>query len=155
MKKREIFWSVSLFLSFLGFYLIENVFTIKPNVISGNGNLAILAILFFTPIFITSYFLTYKQARQIANNTKNRKIKAVILSCFIVCFTVLIFILVDYTSELIVALGGTPSNPDSRIYRFGWFNQYTNSIYFNVYTFLLTHIMAVIVGILSFVRKNN
>ncbi|GGI11844.1 hypothetical protein [Gottfriedia solisilvae] len=154
MKKREIFWSVSLFLSFLGFYLIENVFTIKPNVISGNGNLAILAILFFSPIFITSYFLTYKQARQIANNTKNRKI-AVILSCFIVCFTVLIFILVDYTSELFVALGGTPSNPDSRIYRFGWFNQYTNSIYFNVYTFLLTHIMVVIVGILSFVRKNN
>ncbi|MET3195726.1 hypothetical protein [Bacillus sp. OAE603] len=155
MKKKEIYWSFSLIFSFLGFYLIENVFTFKPNVMSGNGNLAILAILFFSPIFIASYFFTYKQARQIANNTKNRKIKAVILSSLIVCFTVLIFVLVDYTSELIVALGGTPSNPKSRIYRFGWFNQYTNSIYFNAYTFLLTHIMVVIVGILSFVRKNN
>lgn len=155
MKKREIFWSVSLFISFIGFYLIENAFTIKPNVISGNGNLAILVILLFSPIFIASYFLTYIHARQIANNTKNRKIKAFILSCLIVCFTVLIFVLVDYTCELIVALGGTPSNPDSRIYRFGWFNQYTNSIYFNVYTYLLTHIMVFIVGILSIVRKNN
>ncbi len=155
MKKREIYWSVTLFFSFLGFYLIENAFTIKPNVISGNGNLAILVILFFSPIFIASYFLTYKQARQIASNTKNRKIKAVFLSCLIVCFTVLIFVLDDYISELIIALDGTPSNPDSRIYRFGWFNQYTNSIYFNVYTFLLTHIMVVIVGILSFERQNN
>lgn len=59
------------------------------------------------------------------------------------------FLIVDYRSELIVALGGTPSNPDSQIFRYGWFNQYTNSIYFNAYTFILTHSIAIAIGTLS------
>ncbi|WP_246147067.1 hypothetical protein [Bacillus massilioanorexius] len=82
----------------------------------------------------------------------NRIKRIFFLSISFICCVLLIFPIVSYTSELIIALGGTPSNPDSRIYRFGWFNQYTNSIYFNVYTFLLTHIIVAIIGFLSIKR---
>lgn len=153
LKKRYIFWFISILLSFLGFFLIENTFTIKPEVISGNGNFGILILMLLSPFFISSYFLTYKLAREISFNTMTRIIRVVILSLSLICCALLIFPIFNYASELIIALGGTPSNPDSRIYRFGWFNQYTNSIYFNFYTFLLTHIIAVIIGIQSVIRK--
>jgi ABC-type Fe3+ transport system permease subunit len=153
--KKYIFWFISILLSFLGFYVIENTFTIKPNVISGNGNLGILIIMLLSPIFILSYYLTYKLGREVSYNATTRKLRVFILSLAFICCSLLIFPIVNYTNELIIALGGTPSNHESRIYRFGWFNQYTNSMYFNVYTFLLTHTLAVIIGILSAIRKNK
>lgn len=54
--------------------------------------------------------------------------------------------LIDFKDQLVFALGGDPTVPDSRIYRFGWFNQYTNSLYFNMYTFILSHIIALTIG---------
>ena len=155
MKKTYKFWVLSFVLSYLGFYLIENIFTIRPDVTSGNGNLGILVIIGLMPIFILSYFLTYKLSREVSITFNNRKMKVVILSLLVLCCALLLFLIVNYTDELVIALGGTPSNPDSRIYRFGWFNQYTNSLFFNAYTFLLTHIAAVVLGIvLSFRTKN-
>jgi hypothetical protein len=154
LKKTYKFWVVSFVLSYLGFYLIENIFTIRPDVTSGNGNLGILVIIGLMPIFILSYLLTYKLSREVSITFNNRKMKVVILSLLVLCCALLLFLIVNYTDELVIALGGTPSNPDSRIYRFGWFNQYTNSLFFNAYTFLLTHIAAVVLGIvLSFRTK--
>ena len=144
----HIIWFISILLSFLGFYLIEHMFTIKPDVWSGNGNLGILIMMLFSPVFILSYFTTYKMTREISSSTMKMNLRVVILTLSLFCCTFLIFLIINYTSELIIALGGTPSNPNSKIYRFGWFNQYTNSMYFNVYTFLLTHIITVIIGIL-------
>jgi ABC-type Fe3+ transport system permease subunit len=149
LKKTYKFWVVSFVLSYLGFYLIENMFTIKPDVTSGNGNLGILVIIVFMPIFILNYFLTYKLTREISSTFKNRKRKVLVLFLSVLCCALLIFPIVNYFEALVIALGGTPSNPDSRIYRFGWFNQYTNSIFFNAYTFLLTYISAVVLGIVS------
>jgi hypothetical protein len=153
LEKRYVFWFISLLLSFFGFYLIENIFTIKPDVISGNGNLGILIIVLFSPIFIASYFFTFKVVRENLINVKKRNLSVAILFLSLISCTLLIYQIINYTNELIIALGGTPTNPNSRIYRFGWFNQYTNSIYFNVYTFLLTHILAIIIGVLSTIRK--
>jgi hypothetical protein len=155
LEKRYVFWFISLLLSFFGFYLIENIFTIKPDVISGNGNLGILIIVLFSPIFIASYFFTFKVVRENLINVKNRNLSVAILFLSLISCTLLIYQIINYTNELIIALGGTPTNPNSRIYRFGWFNQYTNSIYFNVYTFLLTHILAIIIGVLSTIRKRS
>ena len=155
MKKTYKFWVLSFVLSYLGFYLIENIFTIRPDVTPGNGNLGILVIIGLMPIFILSYFLTYKLSREVSITFNNRKMKVVILSLLVLFCALLLFLIVNYNDELVIALGGTPSNPDSRIYRFGWFNQYTNSLFFNAYTFLLTHIAAVVLGIvLSFRTKN-
>lgn len=153
MKKIYIFGVIIILLSLLGFYLIENIFTIKPNVTSGNGNLGILIIFLLSPIFIASYFFTYKMAREISYNIKKKRIRVFILSLSLICSIILVFQIVNYINELIIALGGTPSNPDSRIYRFGWFNQYTNSMYFNLFTFLLTDIITFIIGNLSVIKR--
>jgi hypothetical protein len=109
----------------------------------------------FSPIFIASYFFTFKVVRENLINVKNRNLSVAILFLSLISCTLLIYQIINYTNELIIALGGTPTNPNSRIYRFGWFNQYTNSIYFNVYTFLLTHILAIIIGVLSTIRKRS
>ena len=67
-----------------------------------------------------------------------KMIVAILVLSLTIC-ALLILLISNYTNGLIIALGGTPSDPESRIYRFGWFNQYTNSLFFNVYTFFLTH----------------
>ncbi|MCJ1909009.1 hypothetical protein [Planococcus ruber] len=152
---KDIIGVIFVLLSFLGFYLIENVFTIEPQVTSGNGNLGMLIILLLSPIFFVSYFYTFKKTREVFYKVQKKIIKALILSLLLLLIVVLVFLNIEYTNELIIALGGTPSDPDSRIFRFGWFNQYTNSIYFNLYTFLLTHILAVIIGILSAIRNKE
>lgn len=155
MKMKDIIGVIFVLLSFLGFYLIENVFTIEPQITSGNGNLGMLIILLLSPIFFVSYFYTFKRTREFFYKVQKKIIKALIVSLLILSGIVLVFLNLEYTNELIIALGGTPSDPDSRIFRFGWFNQYTNSIYFNLYTFLLTHILAVIIGILSVSRNKE
>lgn len=131
------------------------MFTVQPDVTSGNGNLAILVIVPFLPIFIASYFFTYKMAKDLSYNIKKQKIRVFLLSFSLLCSVLLAFLVVNYTSELITALGGSPSYPDSRIYRFGWFNQYTNSLFFNVYTFWLTHVLAVMIGIVSVIKVKS
>lgn len=149
MKRKTIYWLTSLVLSFLGFFLIEHIFTIKPHVISGNGNLGILVILVFSPVFLASYILTFKRVRE--KTIHNRKINAGILLFSLLLCAILIAAISNYTHDLIAALGGDPGNRESRIYRFGWFNQYTNSLFFNVYTFLLSHLIVVIFSVLSVV----
>ena len=151
LSKKLIFWILCFLFSFFGFYLIEHLFTVKPHVVSGNGNFGILAIFLFTPVFILSWILTYKMAR--AKFSANTKMTIGIILFALAGCVLLMIEINDYTIELITALGGTPDNPESRIYRFGWFNQYTNSLYFNVYTFFLSHIITVILGILSAMRR--
>lgn len=155
MKRKYIYWGISLLFSFLGFLFIEHAFTIEPHRISGNGNLGIVVIFLFSPVFITSYILTFKRVRERLVAVNNRKINTRILLLSLVLSVLLIAAIINYTNELIIALGGGPEIPDSRIYRFGWFNQYTNSLYFNVYTYLLTHIIVVILSVLSMVKSQK
>lgn len=153
MKKGNLYiFFISIFLSFLGFYLVENVFTISPDVWSGNGNLGILIMMLFSPVFVISYFFTYKLTREISTNIKVKKVRIVILIFCVISCALLIIPIITYIDELIIALDGTPAEPESKIYRFGWLNQYTNGIYFNVYTFFLSHLLAIILGILSTIR---
>lgn len=153
MRKKLIFWILFFLFSFFGFYLIEHLFTVRPHVISGNGNLGILVIFLFTPVFITSWVYTFKLVK--AKIVKDGKMTIGILFFLLAGCVLLMIEMNDYTSDLITALGGTPDNPESRIYRFGWFNQYTNSLYFNAYTFFLSHIITVILGILSAIRRTK
>jgi hypothetical protein len=153
LSKKQIYWSLSLLFSFFGFYLIEHLFTVKPHVVSGNGNLGILVIFLFSPVFICSWVYTFKLTK--TTILKNNKMAIGILLFSLAVSALLMIEIYDYTSELIMALGGKPDNPESRIYRFGWFNQYTNSLYFNVYTFFLSHIIAVIFSVFSAMRSSK
>jgi uncharacterized membrane protein len=103
--------------------------TIDPQTISGNGNLALLLIIPFLmvlTIFLTALFLFFKEVI----NEKWKLLFSIILP-FVIIFS-LARIWQD-GSELISLLGGGPVDPDSKIYRFPWLNQYTNTIFFNVY----------------------
>lgn len=149
MKKKWFLYPIVILLSYLGFYIINNFFTIEPDVISGNGNPGLIIIILFSPIFVIGYLLTYQLSREISFNLLNKFQKLLILFFLFFSSILLIITIIYCANDLIISLGGPPNDPNSRIYRFGWFNQYTNSIYFNFYTFLLTHIIAAMIGILS------
>ncbi|WP_338751202.1 hypothetical protein [Bacillus sp. FJAT-52991] len=125
----------------------------SPNVISGNGNVAILVIPLLSPIFILSIILTYKRIREIFSSVENKKFTSIFLTVSVLLSVLLIYLIIHYTNDLISALGGTPANPESKIYRFGWFNQYTNSLFFNVYTYLFIHLLSSIMVIFTISKK--
>ncbi|WP_100401858.1 hypothetical protein [Bacillus sp. FJAT-42315] len=150
---RNKIWILSLIFSLIGFILIEKVFTMSPNVISGNGNVAILLIPLLSPIFILSIILTYKKVREIFGSVKNKKFTFIFLMISAIFSVLLIYLIIHYTNDLISALGGTPDNPQSKIYRFGWWNQYTNSLFFNVYTYLLIHLLSGMIGVFTIFKK--
>ncbi|WP_236015731.1 hypothetical protein [Planococcus soli] len=152
---KDILGGILVFLSFSGFILIENVFTIQPSVTSGNGNLGLLVIICLSPIFIGSYLYTFKRTRELISKEQNKMISILVISFSLLLGGFMVFLIINYRSDLIVALGGTPSNPDSRIFRYGWLNQYTNSIYFNAYTFILTHSLAFAIGIISMLTSKS
>ncbi|GEN33302.1 hypothetical protein [Aneurinibacillus danicus] len=55
---------------------------------------------------------------------------------------------VHLVKRRLIQLGGGPSIPTSQIFNLGWFNQYTNILYFNIYTFLIgTCITLMVCGI--------
>lgn len=56
---KDILGLTAVLLSFSGFILIENVFTIEPSITSGNGNLGLLVILVLSPVFIASCLYTF------------------------------------------------------------------------------------------------
>jgi hypothetical protein len=152
---RYVIWGILLVASFAGFIVVEKVFTIPPGVVSGNGNLGLLVIFVLSPFFIANYFVTAKITKRMLAGRSSRKLNVLILILCSVSCLFLLFAITDYANELIAALGGSPANENSQIYRFGWFNQYTNSLFFNVYTFLLTHVFSVIVGTLSCERTKK
>jgi len=53
--------------------------------------------------------------------------------------------------NLIAQLGGTPAHKTSRIYRFPWLNQYTNTLFFNFYTFII--LIAIVAGLHSVLKR--
>ncbi len=153
MSSRYMLWFFSLMVSYVGFYVIEHLFTIPPHKVSGNGNPGLLVIFLLFPFFAASLYLTFILIKAIFSTGLNIKRIAIISSIAILICIILTGLIIHYTNALVHSLGGTPTSPDSRIYRFGWFNQYTNSLYFNTYTFLLIHILSVLAGLLTCIRK--
>ncbi|MEH7438232.1 hypothetical protein V7182_12215 [Neobacillus drentensis] len=153
-KKLMIICLIFMVLSLIGFALIAGS-TMNPSQYSGNGNFAILFTMPTVPLYlIFLYYLSrciYKAINRISG--KNR---LTLLGCMAVVFFVLIFLEVRYIQNLIILLGGGPEIPESRIYRFGWYNQYTNTLYFNWITFILGMVLSVIISIsYSLIKKSS
>ncbi|MBD8069462.1 hypothetical protein [Bacillus sp. PS06] len=133
--KPKWFIPMYFFMSMGGVYLIR-ILTIPPDTISGNGNIAILLL----PIVLFTYtgllYLVWKEVNQLLK-TKNNRFVYLFIGAATLILIVCIIEEIQFTQELITQLGGGPDVPDSRIYRFGWFNQYTNTIYVNAYTFFI------------------
>lgn len=106
--------------------------TIEPHVTSGNGNLALLLIIPFLmvlTIYLTALFLFVKEFL-------NPRWKTVVIIVLMAVIALSLARIWQNSSELISLLGGSPDEPGSRIFRFPWLNQYTNTLFFNGYLFI-------------------
>lgn len=122
-------------------------FRVNPHTISGNGNLALVVIIPLLPLLITFYLLIGIISHKIFT-----RLKTTILLLYLSVCAVILWIgtalEIEYVQELLKQLGGRPEVPESRIYRFPWLNQYTNTIYFNAFTFSLSLVLSSLVGAL-------
>lgn len=126
-SKGTVGWFIlCIFLIFL-----VDLFTVKPHVISGNGNLGLLFVLPAIVVFLlfaTSLWRGLGKLELKRNTWKTIYLWALAL--------LLLFCFIEYTFalNLVTHLGGSPGTVSSRIYRYPWLNQYTNTIFINLYT---------------------
>lgn len=114
-------------------YLTE-LFTKEPHVTSGNGNPGLFIIMLAAFSFL---FFGMELWKVLTNKSISKR---GLLSMSIGSFCILsmsAFLEITYVLDLIKQLGGPPSNVNSKIYRFSWINQYTNTFYVNAYTLLI------------------
>lgn len=138
MRQRTVylvFWIMLMVLSIMGFILID-LCTVKPSQISGNGNIAILFTIPTVLFYLLFLFNFVRWFMAVAHDFTLKQLLILLIILFIT-FIVLIFLEIDFVQKLIDLLGGGPENPESRIYRFGWYNQYTNTLFFNWITFCM------------------
>lgn len=136
-KTRFIWFIIFVLLSSASVRLLS-LFTIKPFRISGNGNLGLLCILPFFLFLAGAIFFCYLVMQKMRMNR------------FIPLTALFVFLLAgfqeyNFIRNRIKALGGWTDDPDSRVYRFGWLNQYTNDMWFNGYVWLMVFSVFVIV----------
>ncbi len=120
-------------------------FTFRPTFFSGNGNPVILL---FPFVFLTFLLFGIEWCLRLKRAAFQKQTWGAI---FFISFALLIISTIFeffFAKELLEQLGGPPTNIDSRIYRFPWLNQYTNTLYVNLYTFIL--FVSVLTSVISF-----
>jgi hypothetical protein len=145
-KSNLIVFVSTLVLAIVLFFLVD-LFTLKYRGegygISGNGNLVLLFVFPAVPVYLFMLVFVYKVGGSYYRHIKN----IAILPAFLVLL-LCICIYGEYylTQSLIRHLKGGPNTPDSVIYRFGWLNQYTNTLFFNVFTFTIGVLLALLIS---------
>ncbi|MFC5467373.1 hypothetical protein ACFPPD_01500 [Cohnella suwonensis] len=111
--------------------------------ISGNGNPGLLFVIPAVPAY--AFLMVY--ACRISYRIRLHW-RASILAISGLTLLILACAYGEYekSHSLLRRLGGGPGDPDSVIYRFGWLNQYTNTLFFNVYTYLAGLSLAALIG---------
>lgn len=146
LTKQTYIW---LILSGLVIYIV-NVFTTDPDVITGGGNVGFL----FFPVAIVFFFFFLKNLwRDLQHLKLNLSMWSLISVCSLIVTLLFSYLEYQFVLDSIKELGGTPKNEDSRIYRFGWLNTYTNDFYFNIYTLLI--LVSAVLFIYSISKVNS
>ncbi|MBT2641503.1 hypothetical protein J7I80_04645 [Bacillus sp. ISL-41] len=125
---RSMVWWFVLCVIFV--YLVD-LFTFKPHVISGNGNLGLL---FVGPALIIFIFFAISLWKGLGNLRIKSSSSIMIGMGAFALFIIFLILEYKFATNLINDLGGSPKEPSSKIYRFPWLNQYTNTIFINFYT---------------------
>ncbi|MGN7411130.1 hypothetical protein [Paenibacillus sp. SAF-068] len=103
--------------------------------VSGNGNLGLLVlapslltflILCIWTVYLSKWWL-YDQRQQWGGKMHN----AVPVIALLVC-VLSVFLEIHIINDLRMQLNGYTNDPNSAVYRFGWLNQYTNTLFYNV-----------------------
>ena len=127
----------ALVLAIILFFLID-LFTLKyrgeGHGISGNGNLGLLFVYPAVPVYLFMLVFVYKVGGSYYRNRKDITIWLVILLLLLgICFYGEYLL----AQSLIQHLRGGPNTPGSVIFQWTWLNQYTNTMFFNVFTFAI------------------
>jgi hypothetical protein len=125
---RSMVWWFVLCVIFV--YLVD-LFTFKSHVISGNGNLGLL---FVGPGLIIFIFFAICLWKGLGNLSLKSSTSIMIGLGAFALFIIFLILEYKFAANLINDLGGPPKEPSSKIYRFSWLNQYTNTIFINFYT---------------------
>jgi phosphoglycerol transferase MdoB-like AlkP superfamily enzyme len=143
-NKQVILCFIFMLLSIIGFVLID-LTTINPVHYSGNGNFAILFTIPTVPLYLIFLYLL---GRLVYKGSKRMTAKRYfyLLGILLMVTIILIFLEIRFIKQLMYLLGGGPEIPESRIFRFGWYNQYTNTFYFNWITFCLGMVFSTVLS---------
>ncbi|MBT2682312.1 hypothetical protein [Bacillus sp. ISL-37] len=137
-----------LILSVVFIYLVD-LFTIKPDVISGNGNLGLLFVVPALALFILFVRSLWRYLGTL--NLKSNTWMKIVWGAFAILL-LLSFLQYKLAIDLVTDLGGSPKIESSKIYRYPWLNQYTNTLFINFYTL---GIMTTGITILRIFIRNN
>ncbi|HET7627750.1 MAG TPA: hypothetical protein VFK44_05105 [Bacillales bacterium] len=155
VRKQTIFILSLFILTFAGFSLLFGPLTFSPQVVSGNGNPAWFVIPELVALFAVLACFLWISASQLFQHRKTVSVSFVLFTAIVLIFLCIIGE-VRFVQDLVVALGGGPTEHESVIYRYGWLNIYTNKLYFNGYTFAAGVFFSISIGgIVALVKRNT
>lgn len=156
MRKRISITIALLAASVLLFYFIA-LLTAAPSQISGNGNPGLIPIMLAIPVYLAFQWVYYGLLLQWFQGADGRFTSSVLLSVSAIMIWAVIGEMNDV--QALLALLGDWNHPDSKLYRYPLLNQYTNTMFFNFYTFiggmLLTTLSAVIYSYIRSLRAER
>ncbi|UNK18660.1 3'-5' exonuclease [Paenibacillus sp. N3/727] len=115
--------------------------------LSGNGNPAMLVVFLLIPLYIALLYLTGMTFRNFFyEKMKDGWYSSGIITFLIVMAGVLGFFAYGYYRYIFKGLGGGAENLDSALFRWGYWNQYTNTAYINILTYSLGLVCSMIAG---------
>ncbi|SFT09526.1 hypothetical protein [Paenibacillus sp. BC26] len=146
MRQKTTTLVILLALSALFFYGVD-LFTMDgTRHSSGNGNPGLIAVALaasvYIPLLLLTVTLTYTWFRQ-----RKAAIRWLIVLCSCCIVSASIYGEIRFINQQLNILGDW-DDPESKLYRFSFLNQYTNTFFLNGYTFVGGLAFAVLVGVL-------
>ena len=149
-------WLISLGISLLGFLIIGHFFTIQPDEFMSNGSLGFIGIIFVLPFLLLSIFTTFRFFFTFTQATTNQLMKTLSIGGGFLLIAVLVYLTLKYKNENLSSIGEAIIEPNPIFFNLPMLNEYTYTIYFNFYTFALTHvIIAVIASFVGLIVPNT
>jgi len=124
-------WAVACLIATALFIYWTDEFTIKPERISGNGNPGIVP-LFLGIVSALGFGIGY--AVWLSYRPCSRGFLRALLIVSVLALAVAVWMEYRFAIDLFERFGGGFEEENSRVYRFSLFNQYTNTLFLNIYT---------------------
>ncbi|MFD1177993.1 hypothetical protein ACFQ3W_17020 [Paenibacillus puldeungensis] len=135
MRKRALLSFVLLLTSII-LALLVDLFTLKyrsGHSVSGNGNPGVLFVIFGFVCLITLIITTSQLTKTYYQNHPDQRSNKILSCIFIVLFALMAAGEILKINVLRETLNGFTNHETSIVYRFGWINQYTNHLFYNIY----------------------
>ncbi|HWL11816.1 MAG TPA: nucleoside-diphosphate sugar epimerase [Ureibacillus sp.] len=139
-------WLISLGISLLGFLIIGHFFTIQPDEFMSNGSLGFIGIIFVLPFLLLSIFTTFRFFFTFTRASTNQLMKFLSICGGFLLIAVLVYLTLKYKNENLSSIGEAIIEPNPTFFNLPMLNEYTYTIYFNFYTFALTHVIIAVIA---------